>query len=37
MSLVPITLACWTYDRVARPRTGRILIDGVDLNMVQRG
>jgi 4,5-dihydroxyphthalate decarboxylase len=37
MSLLPITLACWTYDRVAPLRTGRVLIEGVDLNMIQMG
>lgn len=35
MSLLPLTLACWTYDRVAPLRTGRVQIEGVDLNMIQ--
>jgi len=35
MSLLPLTLACWTYDRVAPLKTGRATIEGVDLNMVQ--
>jgi 4,5-dihydroxyphthalate decarboxylase len=37
MSLLPITLACWTYDRVAPLRTGRVQVEGVDLNMIQLG
>jgi 4,5-dihydroxyphthalate decarboxylase len=35
MSLLPLTLACWTYDRVAPLKTGRVSVEGVDLNMVQ--
>ena len=35
MGLLPLTLACWTYDRVTALKTGRASIEGVDLNMVQ--
>ena len=35
MSLLPLTLACWTYDRVAPLKTGRVRVEGVDLNMIQ--
>ena len=35
MSLLPLTLACWTYDRVTALKTGRAAIEGVDLNMMQ--
>lgn len=35
MSRLPLTLACWTYDRVTALKTGRAAIEGVDLNMVQ--
>jgi 4,5-dihydroxyphthalate decarboxylase len=35
MSRLSLTLACWTYDRVSALRTGRVTIEGVDLNMIQ--
>jgi 4,5-dihydroxyphthalate decarboxylase len=35
VSLLPLTLGCWTYDRVSSLRTGRAAIEGVDLNMIQ--
>ena len=35
MSLLPLTLACWTYDRVTPLKTGRVSVEGVDLNMIQ--
>jgi 4,5-dihydroxyphthalate decarboxylase len=35
MSLLPLTLACWTYDRVVPLKTGRVAVEGVDLNMIQ--
>ena len=35
MSLLPLTLACWTYDRVTPLKTGRVAVEGVDLNMIQ--
>jgi 4,5-dihydroxyphthalate decarboxylase len=35
MSRLSLTLACWNYDRVSALRTGRVTIEGVDLNMIQ--
>ncbi len=35
MSLLSLTLACWTYDRVNALKTGRVAIEGVDLTMMQ--
>ena len=35
MSQLPLTLACWNYDRVSALRTGRVAIEGVHLNMMQ--
>jgi 4,5-dihydroxyphthalate decarboxylase len=35
MSRLPLTLTCWTYDRVTALKTGRATIEGVDLNMMQ--
>lgn len=32
MSRVPLTLACWDYDRTRPLRDGTVLVDGVDLN-----
>lgn len=34
-SLLPISLACWDYDRTRALQEGKVLVDGVDLTYVQ--
>jgi 4,5-dihydroxyphthalate decarboxylase len=34
MSRLPLTLACWNYDRVAALQDGRVQVEGVDLRFI---
>ena len=34
MARLPLTLACWDYDRTRALADGRVSVDGVDLNLV---
>ncbi len=34
MKKLPLTLACWDYDRTRALADGRVMVDGVDLNYV---
>lgn len=34
MSKLPLTLACWNYDRIAALGDGRVTAEGIDLNLL---
>ena len=34
MSKLPLTLACWNYDRTAALSDGRVTAEGIDLNVL---